>query len=295
MVNYEELLDEFLYEETNLTPDDNGVYNYMVDPYYDDALSADQVYECMQANDPLDYFYTFIDECWTDGISSEELDLFDQFNQWLEKQGIEPCDDIYVMLDKVYVGVDTSYYLKQSYPCRLLVDSGDGAVDFTMNPTYANDWEGQGMNGEDGIGKEASLVWIAETQGYSYEDVKRALPPNDRDGLDKFLTSIRQEAINTASMYNCFAFLVTVTLQDLLDYASGKCSAVKVEHSTRCGLFDPFQGSGSMLGVDLNTDVTIPKDYIYEFVPDKAKTSNYGIMDVYGAGNDVFYGEVTLV
>lgn len=113
-----------------------------------------------------------------------------------------------------------------------------------------------------------------------------------------FVDSLRQESLNTTTHMNALTFLVKMPLQDAIriaeiigeeeicnssyyaDERTGK-SSVTLDKDVRCGLFDEWNGAGSVLEVEPHKDVEIPIKYIYKFTPDNAL--NYGVMRVYGA------------
>lgn len=296
--DYDELLQEFLANYNGeyswgLQAESDGWYGYEIEPYgYDECINAADAYKISKSEDPWGEFNSIIDEAWYDEIAHVEDTIFNEFNDWLIDQDIEPCDDIGTFQDRVEIYVNTDHYLDYEYPCRLLIDTGDANWDFSLNPSYYNDWLGRGEDSQDEIGEPASLVWIAKTQGYSLEELRNALKTDDRNSLDTFLKSMRQEAENAQG--GCFAFLVTSTLREIIQIAAGDYSSIFVPADVMCGIFEPFTGGGSVLDVQLNTGITIPKNYVWEFAPDEYKAGYRSIMDVYGMLSSAYNTEIEI-
>ena len=108
---------------------------------------------------------------------------------------------------------------------------------------------------------------------------------------------MRVEVANIASHMNTVTFLVEMSLSDLMElnrlirlqdrnghfYDSRKnpyCGYIILEKDTVTGLYDPWQGGGSVFEIQLERDVKLPVKYIRSALPDGG--DGYAVESVYG-------------
>lgn len=210
------------------------------------------------------------------GFTEEESGLFDD-----------------LIMDMVMFRFPEDHYLNQSFHVNIMVDTGDGNYDYVLNSVYPS-W--YGTCGEQ-IDPKAGIVWLAKTQGYTRGQLRQALQKEDTTHLNGFLQSMRVELANIASHMNTVTFLVELSLKDLMElnrliqlqdrnghfYDSRKnpyCGYIILEKSTMTGLYDPWQGGGSVFEIQLERDVKLPIKYIRSALPDGG--DGYAIEAVYG-------------
>ena len=97
-----------------------------------------------------------------------------------------------------------SHYYKQRVRLNIMIDTGDGARDYTDNSVYPHWDAAPGIE----ISSNASILWLAESQGISKTELLKSLTAYT-DGLDKtgFLETLAQELINMPShmsQISCF-------------------------------------------------------------------------------------------
>lgn len=289
----EKEFDNFL-NTTNYIDKEKDYYIYTFYADYNDRFDERDVAKMLNSTSPLDYFYEHLDDAYIDSYGYAVNELLVGFKDYLKSKNIEIPEDFeesFNDLASSYVSFQPDYkhFLGQEFKCRIDVDTGDGSYDFTLNPNYYNNYTGSGPEtDENGIDKPASLVWLAETQGYSLDQLRQALAEGDIKNPSGFLQSVRQEAVNTMSSMNMLTFLCKATLGDLLNWASNK-SDIRVPKSIMCGLFDSWNGSGSVLEIELEKDIVIPKDYIRAFTVDApGGTYDYSADDVYGLSSSAY-------
>lgn len=206
---------------------------------------------------------------------------------------------------------------------NIMCDTGDGNYDFTKNNVL--NWYGTsggyGHNGE--IEEESSILWLAKQQkkavklrkrckeyirGCRYENGKYI---GSKASDDKFVESVVQELENISSHMSTLTFLVSMDLFELFDlkrvieteqkdmpdkYHPQNCNTkgtIIISKDTMCGLFDPWQGGGSVLEIELDKDVVLPIKYIWKANIEKRGGSwNYGIDEVYGLCSSAWSGKV---
>ena len=65
--------------------------------------------------------------------------------------------------------------------------------------------------------------------------------------------------------------------------------SIVLDKSVECGLFDPWQGGGSVLAIACEKDVEIPFENIWKFYIDESRGNRYdSIHNVYGVDNSLW-------
>ena len=126
----------------------------------------------------------------------------------------------------------------------IMIDTGDGARDYTDNSVYPHWDAAPGIE----ISSNASIVWLAESQGISKTELLKSLTAYT-DGLDKtgFLETLAQELINMPSHMSILTFLVETSLENSLriadlmfqDRSGGQSYSIKLGKNTVTGLHQP--------------------------------------------------------
>ena len=103
-----------------------------------------------------------------------------------------------------------SHYYKQRVRLNIMIDTGDGARDYTDNSVYPHWDAAPGIE----ISSNASILWLAESQGISKTELLKSLTAYT-DGLDKtgFLETLAQELINMPSHMSILTCLVETSLE----------------------------------------------------------------------------------
>lgn len=187
------------------------------------------------------------------------------------------------------------HFLKQEFYVNIMLDTGDGNYDFTLNSPYPC-WYGD-YNAR--LHEKSSLLWLARQQGYTKTRLWRTLREGDMRNPKGFLESCRVECANLPSAMATVTFLVKMELKDLISlnrcvrlqdrnghyYDATKnpyCGYITLGKDTMCGLFDPWSGGGSVLEIQLEKDVRIPIRYIWSALPDGYNHGQYDVGSVYG-------------
>lgn len=278
-IDYSNLIDEFV--KTSSIFNDDGEYELYAD--YDDYLGDEDVAAIIDSDSPDEKFYHMFDYIF---LGDEDDYIIDEFNEFLNKKGVPEIsrEDFFdADLHSHYTIVPNyAHYLNQEYKCRIIIDTGDGNYDYTLNPSYYNGYKGASEDDSEHIGKPASLVWLAETQGYSLEDLRNALEDGDIKDPKGFLQSVRQEAVNTTTGMNALVVLCRATLGELIKAKQNKCNITIKGNGCNIGLVDIWNGGGSVLEIQLEKPITIPFEYIREFTTDVDKHHTYSIDGIYG-------------
>lgn len=204
-----------------------------------------------------------------------------------------------MLYDMVSFVPPADHYLKQEFYTNIMVDTGDGNYDYTLNavyPCYAGEYD-------EPINDKASIVWLAKQQGYTKEQLENALKADGDSAPEGFLRSMRKELVNQPSHMGTLTFLVKMTLDDLLKlnalvklqdrdghhYDTNEnpdCGYIVIGKGTETGLYDPWSGGGSVLEVELEKDVELPVKFIRSALPDGG--DGYSIAEVYGMCGSVW-------
>lgn len=206
----------------------------------------------------------------------------------------EECEFESAVDDLVYWTYPEEHFLKQEFYVNIMLDTGDGNCDFTLNSPYPC-WYGQY---EARLDEKSSLLWLARQQGYTKTQLWKALREGDMADPKGFLESCRVECANLPSHMATMTFLVKMTLEKLIElnrcirlqnrnghfYDASKnpyCGYVTLSKDTMCGLFNPWSGGGSVLEIQLEKDVKLPIRYIWSALPDGCG-HGYSVGSVYG-------------
>lgn len=287
------LVDTILKEVLNsqsVDKDENDNYSVILYADYRDSLSKTTIEEMFLKENPKDYFYEKIYD-----IFSETKDyIFEDIKKAITKAfeeneiGLEDDSLIYEWLNE-NIGVEYPYnhFLNQEVKANLILDTGDGEYDFTLNGGYNDNF--------DEIHDESSLLWLSKSQGYTKEQLQKAVQNNEYIN-SKFLESVALEIENTGSMMNTVTLLFKATLNDLLDFSSedSNISGIKICKETNCGLVDYWNGCGGPLEIELEKEVIVNKDIVDSFSIDGFR-GTYSIETIYGPTDSVWNGSVEFI
>lgn len=280
-VDLKALLDEYMSKNYGYNKVDDS-YEYEMYADYRDELSDSTILDALKSKEPLFVLEDELYSAYNYGVDYMD-DLYEDFIKFLDKKNVDyDSDEVIDYLNEyVYFVPPFDHFFGQEVKCHLIVDTGDANYDFTLNPNDMTTEEEI-----DDLSTKASIVWLAETQGYDIEQLKEALRGNYGDS--KFLKSVYEEMINNIGSLSALTFLLRATVEDLLRVKEESLD-VKVSPSVVCGFFDVWNGSGSLLGIELEKPVTIPNEYIWAFEPDaKGGRATYSVDDVYGLSGSAY-------
>ena len=286
------LFDKFMRDTRSYDEIDGDMYVVKLYADYNDWLDERTVIKALETNYPTEYLENLIDEGFNYG-GTYWNDLVYRFEEWLSGHFEDYDEDevdavaLDIVEERVFFDIDFNHYFKQRMTSVLTVDTGDADYDFTLNP---ND-----MSSDEEINDledEASLVWLAKTQGYSKEQLIEAINKGNY-GNSKFLKSVAQEIYNMPSTISALTFLLDATVEDLCEVKENSDN-VKVGTSVVCGLYDSWNGGGSLFEIELEKPITIPNKYIHSFLPDTDK-GGYSVRSTYGVGSDFYSRDYSIV
>lgn len=286
---------------------DNGQIEIYAD--YRDEMSVKDAIEICTSDDPEFALYEKLEEWYFEEEIRYRDDIKEKIKEYIESEydglSIESEEDAFddAFNEWIDVRYPVDHYLDQEFQVDIMLDTGDGNYDYTLNSVYPCYYGRY----EDRLEEKSSLLWLARQQGYTKTQLWKALRDED-DKYEGFLKSCRVEVENLPSHMATLTFLVTMTLRDLIKLNKGiklqdrngvfydakvkpYCGYIVVDKDAMTGLFDPWAGGGSVLEIELDKDVRIPIRFIRSALPD-SNYDGYSINNVYGMCESAWDAEV---
>lgn len=281
--------------------DENGVFYEEIYADYRDTLDDCTLKKICNDDHPREKLWELLDE-WYRDCEWEYAD--NVIKRVLEDEDvaelIENLDEdevLELIRDQFYVEYPVKHYFAQDVLIDLIVDTGDLNYDFTSNIIG-----GHYDASDDSIQEESSLLWLTRQQGYKKSELKKALVERGKCE-SPLLKSIYVETANCSTHMNALVFLVKITLEqyfnlrDAIDieekrnkssYLSERTGRgyLVLSKDTTCGLYDSWNGSGSVLEIKLEKDVRLPFRCIAS--ADHDGCHGYGIREIYGCGSELW-------
>ena len=261
-------------KENYFEKDEHGYYYQDILADYRDTLSEDTIKEIINSENPLyafnNLFYEWDLDCYEYG------ELYKTLKRELGEEIYEEYEgDIMDWVNEnVYFNPPYEHYEKQEVLVNIIVDTGDGNYDYTLN-NFLNYCAPNIADLE--IEKESSVLWLVEQQGYTKEDLIDVIK-FEYNKENKFLDSLNDELFNSCTMMNALTFSVKIELGELIDLLDDPRDIVLAK-DTSCGLVDFWQGSGSLLNIHLDKEVVIPEECARVTIDGSV---GYSIREIYG-------------
>jgi hypothetical protein len=269
------LIRTIIEKETYLKKQEDGTYLGVIFVDYNDELSPKTIEEITKEKSPKDAFYDTVDSFGTDDYEFAEL-LETVRNHWDDEE--EGCYSEHQDLISEWLNENVSFdfpydhYLKQKIKVDILVNAGDGNYDYTLN-NFCSYNSGQ----NEIIDEKSSILWLVRQQGYSKRQLNKAVRKGEYGG-SRLLKSIHVECENITTHMNALAFFIKMTLGEFLEYLEDPRD-ITLSEKTNCGLYDPWNGAGGPLEIELEKPVVIPKKYV-EMSIDGGR--GYDVDSIYG-------------
>jgi len=292
-----------------LQVDKNGYYHDELYADYRDKFEERTIVEMFKAQNPREKFYESLD--FFDYECDCRDELIKMIKEHFNDNGIALNFDKYEdyirdwVNENIYYTYPYDHYLKQDVYIDIIVDTGDANYDYTKNELFGCKYSDKGLSDKE----ESALVWLMQQQGYGMDAITDFVENKNMQG-STLLESIYQECINTTTCMNALAFFVKITLReafDLHDYVNnirltengyekisddpGEPCEITLTKDTACGLYDTWNGAGSVLDIKLEKDVVLPMKYIDSALPDGSRgcsiTSIYGMSGSFWTDNSL--------
>jgi len=263
-------LKEIIDVHTYLRMDDSGHYYGEIYADYRDEFDESTIIDIFKADNPRDNFYERLDfiDCEYDYKDEVIKEIKEHFNDEDKTLDFDKYEDFIRdwVYENVYYNYPYDHYLDQDVYIDIIVDTGDANYDYTQNELFGCNYSERGLDGRDNSG----LVWLMQQQGYEMGAITDFVL-NENFQNSKLLESTYQECINTTTCMNALAFFVKLSLRGALDLyeiinnpgsnksngeaiesADPKPTGIIIGKDTPCGLYDAWNGAGSLLGIHVN-------------------------------------------
>lgn len=283
---------------------DSKQQNFTCDIYadYRDSVDEETVTKWCQTENPYESFYEDLNEWYQESVLEAEDDIIQKVRDNWDSTDIDYIQNeeciVDTVLEMLSFNLPEKHFLEQKICVDIIVDTGDENYDYVSNDFYPH------YNGRYGetIPEESSILWLARQQGYK----KRQLNAVMRKGEyfnSKLLKSLRTEVHNCNSHMNALVFLVEMSVEQLFElqdtikenqkkdkplpkgayrcvWARSGYKTITIDKSAVCGLYDAWNGAGSLLDISLEQDVVLPLKYVSTALPDGAR--GYSVAKTYG-------------
>ena len=298
MKTLNELVNDYLAENHTWCKKADGNYHFEIDVDYRDEIDDSTAQEILESDSPRD---TLLEKLW-DWYQEQEWDiiddLVDDFKKKVDPKLLEDAniiedgnlDDEDIrdeFMDIIYVDYPVDWALKQEFCFNIIVSNGDDNYDFWLNEHIVDETGEVDENAE-----KAGLVWLAKQQGYTLEELIEFMKDEEYVNSNKFISSLVAEIF---SGYGCEAltFCVKMTLGQAIalkeKMKSNPNGSIVLDKRVECGLFDPWDGGGSVLEIACEKDVEIPFENIWRFYIDEKRSNRYdSIHNVYGTDSSIW-------
>lgn len=272
---------------------ENGNYTYEIDAEYNDTFGTDIIEKILKGPRLMEEFWQVLADCYADCVSNIQNEFYKKIKQSIMEispfQTSDACEEASIeafIQENISILLPAKHFLEQDVLVNLFIDTGDGNYDFSLNPHYPCYY---GNRCGEPIDSKAGIVWLAKQQGYTKKQLQHALDKGDMSNPKGFLQSCRVEEANLSASMPIVSFLVKMELQELISINAliqlskkykTNCSYILLDREIRTGLYDPFNGGGGILGLQLEKDVKLPIMYIRSALPDGC--DGYSIRSCYG-------------
>ena len=135
---------------------------------------------------------------------------------------------------------------------------------------------------------------------YMSVEIKSSKNIDDQKRKDMFIRTVIEELENNSASCSGLTFLVRMPLFKYFELLkamkddSKKDYTLKIPKKAMCGLFDDGVGGGSILGIDLPSDLTVPIKLIHYARIDGTERIGYGVGDVFGLAGSAWSADAEL-
>lgn len=298
MKTLNELVKDYLAENHTWCKKADGNYYFEIYVDYRDEIEDSIAQEILDNVSPRD---TLIERLW-DRYQTDEWDIIDNLvDDFKAKTDPELLEDANIIedgnlddeiireefMDIIYIDYPEDWALGQEFCFNIIVSNGDDNYDFWLNEHIVDETGEVDENAE-----KAGLVWLAKQQGYTLEELIEFMKDEEYVNSNKFISSLVAEIF---SGYGCEAltFCVKMTLGQAIALKErmkeSPNGSIVLNKNVTCGLFDPWQGGGSVLDISCEKDIEIPFENIWKLYVDERRCNRYdSIHNVYGTDSSLW-------
>lgn len=298
MKDIKELVMDYLAENHAWEKDKDGNYHFDIYVDYRDEIEDSTAQEILETDSPRD---TLLEKLWDWYQESEWYildNLVDDFKEKVDPELFRQANIIEdgniddemirdIFQDTICVDYPVDWALGQEFCFNVIVSNGDDNYDFWLNEHIIDD-----DGNVDKDAEKAGIVWLTKQQGHTIEELIESLKDEEYVNPNKFISSLVSEVFDG---YGCEAltFCVKMTIGQAIELKekmkSNQNGSIILDKNVTCGLFDPWQGGGSLLDIACEKDIEIPFENIWKFYIDARRGNRYdSIHDVYGTDDSLW-------
>ena len=280
----------------SLTPhySNNGSIEYFSFDYYIDYhekeavadrvreypdITMNDIYDLMDKihDNLIDYDYHYISDLLTDF-----LEEYPQYNDKIDYHDVIDNIDIYGN-DSEYMDLIFDTYINVNI---LLNTHDDQNLEYSNNSSkdIINALQSENYIDYKEWIRDSSIVTLLNSQGIT-EHVFYNYITSGSEKSNKFMDSLYNELLNGFN-YEAVTFFTKMTVAEYLKLKNAE--AFTIPKNIDCGLVGFLNGSGSVLNIELQSDITLKRDHV---IIEVDGGYNYGIMEIYGL---IGYNEVDI-
>lgn len=245
---------------------------------YRDGLGLETVRTILDSDHPSEC----LDDILSDGLChywAFESDFWAKLKIFCRENGIDLNEAEDAVYEKFY-WVFPESFSNPDIPVTIQIDAGDANYDFVRHCqlNYIHDDSDIGGSG---------LGWLARQQR-ELTALRRAIREEKRGitaARSPFVESCIDELYNLSSAFGTLTFFVRMSLCDAIALKEGRADSITLPAGVEAGLVDTWQGSGSLLGLDIRRQVTIPAGMMYRVFCDDGR-NGYWPVSVYHMSAD---------
>ncbi len=238
---------------------------------------------------------------YADAIAQIENDILQKAGHLPGTEGAEA--PLAYLRDAYTFQIPYDHYLDQPMRVNLMLDGGrEGNQDFISIYSQAEALSGQ-SDMDDALSEKTALSWLISQQGYTMSELKHTMqdyiksfygkvPDNvlsDRAQMQIFhnfhsffLSSVCREFENMTNSMNTLTVLADISMKDFCAIMTHGQELI-LPKDTVLGFFSPWQGGGSTLEIQLEKDLVLPTDLIWDVQVEGADLSDqHALSSVYG-------------
>lgn len=267
----------------------NFTFNYYVD-YHEQNAVADLVNKQSDIdsdiiNDLIDQIHDNLIDCdyhYINDILSDFLNEYPQYNDTIDYYDLIDTFDIFGNISD-YVNLIYDTYINVNI---LLNTHDDQNLEYANNHSAAiiEALQSENYNDYMDLIHDSSIATLLYSQGITRRMFYKYIT-SDSKKSNKFMDSLYNELANGWSN-EAVTFFSKMTISDYLRLKDSK--AFKIPKDIDCGLVGFLNGSGSVLNIELQSDIILNRDQV---IIEVDGGYNYGIMDIYGL---IGYNEVDI-
>lgn len=256
------------YYRYSLNEDGYGLEAY-VD--YRDKLELSTVKDILEHDMPGDYLWESANDWLCDYWSYETV-------FWKELESF--CHEKEINFDEARDYIYENFYweypekfINPKIPVTIMIDNGDGNYEFTQH-NFLN-WYSRYYEPDINI---SGLGWLARQQR-ELTNLKKAIKGGEP--TSKFVKSCIEELENLTCQAGALVFFCTMSLHDAIAIKEGSYDSITLPAGVEAGLINRWEGGGSLLGLEIQKNVIIPKGKVWDVFCDDGH-SIYWPCSVYG-------------